>query len=55
MLFQESITFAQLRATFDAYERLYSKKVVDVVNEEFSGILKEMIATYIGKLMDPID
>lgn len=47
VLFQQSVTFAQLRATFDAYERLYSKKIVDVVNEEFSGVLKELISTYI--------
>eukprot|EP00116_Pleurobrachia_bachei_P004887 sb/3465149/ len=48
VLFQESVTFAQLRATFDAYERMYGKKVVDVVNEEFSGVLKELVSTYVG-------
>ena len=29
--------------------QLYSRKIVDVVNEEFSGVLKELISTYIGK------
>ncbi|KAL5252101.1 hypothetical protein ACHWQZ_G015044 [Mnemiopsis leidyi] len=47
VLFQQNVTFAQLRATFDAYERLYNRKVVDVVHEEFSGVLKELISTYI--------
>ncbi|XP_063678166.1 annexin A13-like isoform X4 [Bolinopsis microptera] len=47
VLFQQNVTFAQLRATFDAYERLYNRKIVDVANEEFSGVLKELISTYI--------
>lgn len=44
-----SRSFAQLRATFEEYQKVTKKDIVDAIKADFSGDMKKAVMT-IGKL-----